>query len=652
MTDRPEDPSEVIHRLRMVVDAATDAFVGMNSKGQITDWNKQAEAILGWPSAEVLGRILADTIIPLRYRDDHRAGLARFLATGDANILNQRIEMVALGRDGREFPIELSVGAVGVGTEAVSFHAFVHDISERRESQDALRDSEAKHHLVADQLAAAQRTAQLGSWEWDVGADRVMWSDELYRIFGVDPETFVVTYLAYLDRIHPEDRELVEAAVAGVLDACEDFAFDHRVVRTDGVVSWIHSRIHVEADVDGIPVRLSGTAANITERVVLQQELAALALVDELTGLHNRRGFVTLANHQLVVAGRNGRPVPLLFIDLNGMKSINDTFGHDQGDSALREAARFLRAAVRASDLVARIGGDEFCILLVEEGNAGSSNLERVMAMLRSGPPKGQYPLSLSVGVAWLEPESGTSVEDLMRRADRAMYNDKSAHQERARRLNAEAADERDQAGQDRDHTAHRRDRFGKERDRTAAKRDHAGDRRDDAAHKRDQIGRQRDQAAEERDDTGDQRDEAAARRDQTGRERDRAAEERDVAAEQSEASHGAGVTADSLDRSSRARSQAASDRMGASRDRSSSAGERTEAEHDRRRASVDRGAGADERIEAERDRSSASADREAGADERSEAEGDRSSASADRGAGADDRTEAEHDRQKGGRRV
>ena len=624
MIKRPEDPPEVIQRLRMVVDAATDAFVGMNSKGQITDWNKQAEATFGWPSTEVLGRMLADTIIPFRYREDHRSGLARFLATGGARVLNQRVEMVAVDRDGREFPIELSVGAVAVGTEAVSFHAFVRDISERRAAQDALRDSEAKHRVIADQLAAAQRTGRLGSWEWEVGADRVTWSDELYRIFGVDPETFVATYQGYLDRIHPEDRELVQAGIAEALDTCEDYAFDNRVVRPDGIVIWIHSRNHVEVSADGIPVRLSGTAVDITERVSLQKELAALALFDVLTGLHNRRGFVTLADHQLEVAGRVGRPVPLLFIDVNGMKSLNDTFGHDAGDRALCEAARFLRAAVRAGDLVGRLGGDEFCILLVEEGSTDSTNVERVMETLRLGPPEGQYPLSLSVGVAWLEAESGASVEDLMRRADGAMYNDKSAHHERARRLNADAADERDQAGEDRDHTAHRRDQIGQERDRAAEKRDHAGDRRDDAAHQRDQIGRQRDQAAEDRDDTGDQRDDAAARRDQTGLERDRAAEKRDVAAAQSEASQGAGISAESLERSSRARSQAASDRMGASRDRLSGAGERAEAEHDRTSASVDRGAGADERSEAQQDRTSASVDREAGADDRSEAEHDR----------------------------
>ncbi len=562
---RSEELQEANRKLRLVVDAATDAFVGMDGAGRITDWNRQAEATFGWRDEEVLGRSLADTIIPPRHREAQRVGMARFLATGEAHFLNQRIEITAIDRHGREFPVELTMWAVDDGTDTVSFHAFVHDISERRAYQDALRDSETQHRLLADQLAAAQQiagigswewdipantlswsdelcrifgvepgqhpatfegylagvhpddramvdaalkhalatgepfsfdhrvalpdasprivrargdvalgeagtvlrmrgtaqdvtdsvmaaealrrsesrlaeaqsTARLGSWEWDIAADRVTWSDELCNLYGVAPANFVASYHGYLDRIHPEDRELVESAIGVAFETREEFAFDHRVVRPDGTVAWLHGRGRVEVGADGAPARMHGTAADITERVALQQELAELVLVDELTGLHNRRGFVTLADHQLKVAGRAGRPVPLLFVDMDGMKTINDTYGHNEGDRALVEVAKFLRTALRASDLVARVGGDEFCILMVDDGRDSKIDVDRAVAELRSGPPQGQrpYPLPLSVGVAWLEPGSGTSVEDLMSRADGAMYKDKSSPRRRARVL-------------------------------------------------------------------------------------------------------------------------------------------------------------------------------------------------------------------------
>lgn len=335
-----QELEEANRKLRLVVDAAGDAFVGMDGSGRITDWNRQAEATFGWPAEEALGRSLADTIVPPQHREGHRAGLARFLATGEPHILNQRIEITAMDRDGREFPVELTVWAVDVGTDAVSFHAFVHDISERRALQDAQVASAIEHRLHAGQLAAAQQIAGLGSWEWDIAADKVVWSDQLCRIFGVDPAGFAATYEGWLDRVHPDDRAWTASAVRVAFETGEAFSFDHRLVRPDGAVTWVHSRGQVEVDGDGAATRMTGTAADITERVVLQQELAALALVDDLTGLHNRRGFVTLADHQLKVAARAGRVVPLLFVDVDGMKTINDTYGHAEGDRALKGGGR------------------------------------------------------------------------------------------------------------------------------------------------------------------------------------------------------------------------------------------------------------------------------------------------------------------------
>jgi PAS domain S-box-containing protein len=222
---QPSGEPESNRKLRMVAETASDAFVGMDGYGRITDWNHQAEATFGWRHQEVVGRGLADTIIPPQYREAHRVGLARFLATGEAHIVNQHIEITAIDRHGREFPVELAVRAVDEGTDTVRFQAFVRDISERRAHQDALRESEAKHHRLADQLAAAQQTAGIGSWEWDIPANTVSWSDELYRIFGVDPTTFSATYQGYLDHVHPEDREGADSAIRATFETLEEFAF-------------------------------------------------------------------------------------------------------------------------------------------------------------------------------------------------------------------------------------------------------------------------------------------------------------------------------------------------------------------------------------------------------------------------------------------
>jgi PAS domain S-box-containing protein len=126
-------------RARMLVDTAHDAFIGMNSNGTIVMWNAQAVATFGWTREEAIGKPLADMVIPPAFREAHRAGLRRFLQSGDAPVLNQRLELTALDRDGREFPIEITITNPIASDGGYFFGAFLRDISERREREAELR---------------------------------------------------------------------------------------------------------------------------------------------------------------------------------------------------------------------------------------------------------------------------------------------------------------------------------------------------------------------------------------------------------------------------------------------------------------------------------------------------------------------------------
>ena len=131
-------------RVGQIIDGAREAFVSMDQTGKITAWNKAAEGMFGWPPAKVMGKQLADVIIPERYRDAHSRGLDRFLRTGKGPMLNSRVELLALHRDGREFPIELSITALKV-RGGFSFHAFIHDISDRKRlEREVVRLSELR----------------------------------------------------------------------------------------------------------------------------------------------------------------------------------------------------------------------------------------------------------------------------------------------------------------------------------------------------------------------------------------------------------------------------------------------------------------------------------------------------------------------------
>ena len=131
-------------RVGQIIDGAREAFVSMDQTGSITAWNKAAEGMFGWPTAKVMGKPLAGVVIPERYRDAHNRGLERFLRTGKGPMLNSRVELLALHRDGSEFPVELSITAVRV-RGGFSFHAFIHDISDRKRlEREVVRLSELR----------------------------------------------------------------------------------------------------------------------------------------------------------------------------------------------------------------------------------------------------------------------------------------------------------------------------------------------------------------------------------------------------------------------------------------------------------------------------------------------------------------------------
>jgi two-component system, cell cycle response regulator len=170
------------------------------------------------------------------------------------------------------------------------------------------------------------------------------------------------------------------------------------------------------------------------ERHRMQAQLRQLAIIDELTGLHNRRGLITLAEHQLKVARRRGTPAAVLFIDLDGMKGINDTHGHAEGDRALQDTADLLRATFRTSDLLARVGGDEFCVFLPDcDPPTATGVTERLRGAVRAHNETADRPfaLSLSVGVAEYDPAVDPDIDALIERADRSMYREKSARSAR-----------------------------------------------------------------------------------------------------------------------------------------------------------------------------------------------------------------------------
>lgn len=173
---------------------------------------------------------------------------------------------------------------------------------------------------------------------------------------------------------------------------------------------------------------VGGIAADITELKEMQRRLEDLSLTDELTGLNNRRGFLVLAKDRLELGHRNDEVMLLLFADLDGLKAINDTYGHAAGSDAIRSVSALLKDSLRTSDVLSRWGGDEFVALLAKaSGEKGDKVISRFRENLAkfnesSGLP---YQLAVSIGTRSIEPGPDQNLDDLIADADADMYKNK-----------------------------------------------------------------------------------------------------------------------------------------------------------------------------------------------------------------------------------
>ena len=185
-------------------------------------------------------------------------------------------------------------------------------------------------------------------------------------------------------------------------------------------------------DSDGNIIAVNVISKNITKLKEIEEKLRTLSFTDELTGLYNRRGFFALAEQQVKLANRDNRERFLISADFDNFKAINDNMGHKTGDMALIETAVILKESFRDSDIIARIGGDEFAVLLI--GNP-PTNINKLIARLRSNmdsyktKTKKQYKLSLSIGAVFYNPENPHSVDAMLSKADKLMYEEKKRKQ-------------------------------------------------------------------------------------------------------------------------------------------------------------------------------------------------------------------------------
>jgi PAS domain S-box-containing protein len=330
----------VEQQARSIVDSALDAVVAMDADGIITDWNKRAEECFGWSRPEALGRRMSETIIPLQYRAPHENGLRHFLKTGQGAVLNRRIEITALRRDGTEFPVELTVTPLNSGGNW-TFSSFIRDISDRKRAEEQLRKSELNLRRMSETIPE-----MLWSATPDGAVDYC--NARVLDYTGLSQEQ--VKGAGWMETVHRDDADNMTRAWIRSVDSGDPFQFEFRCLRaSDSMYRWCVSSALPLRTADGGILKWYGTVVDFHDRRQAQEDLrntqAELAHVNRV---------MTMGELTASIAHEVSQPLAAIMASGDSCTAwlASDPPNLDKARAA---AGRMIQAATQASEIVQRV---------------------------------------------------------------------------------------------------------------------------------------------------------------------------------------------------------------------------------------------------------------------------------------------------------
>ncbi|MDQ6768993.1 MAG: diguanylate cyclase [Gemmatimonadota bacterium] len=402
--------SDTERRLSFMLESVPVNLWSTDARLNITFSQGAGLNLIGTSGSDQVGMTLYEV---LKTRDPGFTPLAAHLRALQGELVRYEVDWRGRSFETRVEPIRSADGHIS-GTVGIAI-----DITDRKILYDALQKQNVYFASLFE--SAPEAIAILDQHDHIIRINA-----QFTALFGYADEEAIGENIN--DLIVPEGLVVEGANLTARVSAGENLSAESLQRHKDGHTFWV-SIAATPFRVGDEPGRVYAMYQDISARKRAEEELKALLLVDELTGLPNRRAFITLSEQALKLAMRMERDVVMIFIDVDHLKHINDTWGHLAGDRALIDTARVLKESCREADIIARLGGDEFVALMtVESDQTAELVCERIKARVESHNREttSDYPLSLGVGATRTKAE-GTMLADLLAQADTALYEQKRA---------------------------------------------------------------------------------------------------------------------------------------------------------------------------------------------------------------------------------
>lgn len=337
----------------------------------------------------------------------------------------QLLGLVAIERlafpEFRESYLNLALAIVGVCGLAIE--------NARTYQRIKATESELRNHR--ERLSLATFHNGVGIWDWNLKTQEMIWDDSMCALYHIRLKDFSGTVAAWRQALHPDDLARGDQEVKAALSGEKPFETEFRICWPTGEVRYIKAIAEVFNDVQGKPLRMLGINIDITAHKLLEIELERQAHIDYLTSVSNRRRFMEQGELEFNRAIRYGNLLSVYMMDIDVFKQINDTHGHNMGDKVLKKLADVCRQTLREVDIIGRLGGEEFAVLLPETGLEKAIEVAERLRMslanaevpLKEGPP---LHFSVSIGVASLTTKND-NLDVLLNLADNALYEAKKS---------------------------------------------------------------------------------------------------------------------------------------------------------------------------------------------------------------------------------